>query len=204
MRKIPMQNTTMWKEAWHEGHTPWDRGAPAPTLVKLVDEGTLPEGRALVPGAGSGYDVLCLASDKREVVGLDLAEGARRRFETLRAEAGIPAEQARVVVADFFDWQPDEKFDLIWDYTFLCAIEPELREAWARRVDELLAPNGELTTLIFPVVDKDPAEGPPYAMSPELVRGLLEPIFEPILLEPTDESHPGLEGKTWLGRWRRA
>ncbi len=100
-----------WQQAWEENRTPWDAGAAAPSLVELVESGELPEGRALVPGAGSGYDVLALAGPERHAVGLDLAPGAKRRFDALRAEQGVPADQAEMVTADFFDWQPDAPFD---------------------------------------------------------------------------------------------
>jgi hypothetical protein len=196
-----------WQEAWREERTPWDAGEAAPSLIDLVNGEELPTGRALVPGAGSGYDVLALASPDRHAVGLDLADGARERFESLRKKQGVSEAWAELVVANFFDWQPDEPFDVIWDYTFLCAIEPQMRPRWAERVDELLAPGGELVTLIFPVVDpsdnKDPMDGPPYPMSPELVRGLLEPRFEAFYLEPAARSHEGREGMEWVGRWRR-
>ena len=43
-----------WQAAWEEGRTPWDAGQSAPILPTVLD--TLPNGRALVPGAGSGYD----------------------------------------------------------------------------------------------------------------------------------------------------
>src|SRR5690554_983979 len=200
-----MADDNKWIEAWSAGHTPWDTGRAVPDLVELVASGSLPEGRALVPGAGSGYDVLALASPNREVIGLDLAEGAKKRFEGLRDEAGVSAERAKIVVANFFDYQPDAPFDMIWDFTFLCALEPEMRGDWARRMDELLAPGGELVTLIFPGVDKAPDDGPPYAMSPALVRSILEPKFEAYFLEPTPSTHPGFaNAKAWIARWRRA
>ena len=196
-----------WQEAWREGRIPWDAGKAAPTLVELVEAKDLPTGRALIPGAGSGYDALALASPQRYAVGLDLASDARERFESLRRQESIPEEWAEMVVADFFDWQPDKPFDVIWDYTFLCALEPEMRPQWAERVDELLAPGGELVTLIFPVLtqndDRDPLDGPPYPLSPQLVRDLLAPRFEAVYLEPATASHEGREGKEWLGRWRR-
>lgn len=192
-----------WQQAWEEGRTPWDRGAPVPALVELVKTKALPQGRALVPGAGSGYDILCMAGPNRQVTGLDLAPGAQKRFERLRKDAGVPEEQAEVIVADFFDWQADEPFDMIWDYTFLCAIEPQMRPRWAERMDELLKPDGELITLIFPVIDKAPDDGPPYAMSPELVRGLLEPTLRAHYMEPVEHPHPNLGGTSWLARWRR-
>lgn len=192
-----------WKQAWEEGRTPWDAGASPPVLVELVASGTLPRGRALVPGAGSGYDVLTLASDDRDVTGLDLSPIALERFEKLREEAGVPAERARMVSADFFDFTPPHRFELIWDYTFLCAIDPARRRDWATRMDELLAREGELVTLIFPVNGGDPSAGPPYPMTPDLVRDLLEPRFVATHLAEVTHSHPRRQGKEWLGRWQR-
>lgn len=196
-----------WIEAWKEERTPWDAGASPPILEYLVEQGALPGGVALVPGCGSGYDVLTLASDERRVIGLDLATGARKRFETLREERGVPAEHAEVRVANFFDFTTDTDVDLIWDYTFLCAIEPDMRAAWVEKMHQLLAPGGELVTLIFPVrsLEERPASdasGPPYPLHPELVRELVTPRFEPISLEPVETSLPGREGMEWLGRWR--
>ena len=173
-------------------------------LRSLLQAGQVPGGRALVPGCGAGHDVFALAADDRQALGLELAPTAAARFETLREGLGIGADQAAIEVGDFFSYEPEQPFDVIWDYTFLCAIEPAERQAWARQMDRLLAPNGELYTLIFPVVDRPLNPGsPPHPLSPELVRGLLEPLFEAHLLEPVSTSHPGREGKEWLGRWRR-
>lgn len=196
-----------WQEAWAEGRTPWDAGASAPTLVRLAEAGALPRGRALVPGCGSGYDLLTLAGAGLRALGVDLSDVARVRFEALREAAGVAPERARVEVADFFD--PDAvagPFDLVYDYTFLCAIAPERRRDWAARVAELLAPDGELLTLIFPVADAPVNPGrPPHPMSPKLVRDLLAPHgFEAWVLEPVAESHPSRRGREWLGRWRKA
>ena len=196
-----------WQEAWAEKRTPWDAGQSPPILEALVAQDVLPHGHALVPGCGSGYDVLTLASPERTVLGLDLAEGARERFEKLRDSRGIPAEHAAVRTGNFFEYDHDERFDMVWDYTFLCAIEPEMRDRWVERMHEIIAPSGELVTLIFPVrsIDERPpedAEGPPYPMHPELVRELVEPRFECIELRAVTESNEGREGMEWLGRWR--
>jgi hypothetical protein len=159
---------------------------------------------AFVPGCGSGYDVFTLTRVARRVVGLDVAPSAARRFEALRDEAGLSDSSATIVIDDFFAFEPEARFDLIWDYTFLCALEPERRRDWARRMAELLSVEGELWTLIFPVhpVPLNP-DGPPHPMTPELVRELLEPAFTALTLEPVTRSHPGREGKEWLGRWRK-
>jgi methyl halide transferase len=192
-----------WQEAWQQGRTRWDEGESPPALLDLVGSDSLPVGRALVPGAGSGYDVLSLASSQRSVVGVDVAPLAAERFESLRR--GHPhAEHTRFVVGDFFTLDFGTRFDLIFDYTFLCALEPQMRPGWAERMDELLGEDGELVTLIFPV-DPTPMNpgSPPHPMSPELVVELLSPRFESRFLEPVQHSHPGRQGKEWLGRFVR-
>lgn len=193
-----------WQAAWEEGRTPWDAGQSAPILRALVEGGSLPQGRAFVPGAGSGYDVLTLAGPERSVVGLDLAPVAKTRFDTL-AQTHPHREQVEFVVHDAFSYTPQAPFDLVWDYTFLCALPAELRPQWAAMMDRVLHPtHGELAALIFPVVpDADPTDGPPYPMSPELVTRLVEPFLEPVSIVPVESSNPGREGKEWLGRFKR-
>ncbi len=193
-----------WEQAWQQGRTRWDAGGSPPILKSLVSQQSESVSRAFVPGCGAGYDVFTLTRIARHVVGLDVAPTAAKRFDALRREEGVDEDRATLRVDDFFTFEPEAPFDLIWDYTFLCAIEPDRREDWARRMGELLTIEGELWTLVFPVdpVPMNPG-GPPYPMTPELVTELLEPTFRSVVLEPVNESHPGREGKEWLGRWRR-
>lgn len=193
-----------WENAWREGRTGWDAGGSPPALVELVRSGTLPEGRALVPGCGAGYDVFTLASERRSVIGLDVAPTAAQRFSTLRRERGVPEQKARIVVTDFFDFETDERFDLAWDYTFFCAIDPGRRAAWGQRMAELILPGGIVVSLVFPVVPGAPPDhGPPYAIHPDDVRAALGDAFEEMSVDDVTESHPGREGKEMLARWRR-
>ncbi|KAJ0036081.1 hypothetical protein Pint_25486 [Pistacia integerrima] len=76
--------------------------------------------------------------------------------------------------ADFFTWCPTELFDLIFDYTFFCAIEPEMRSAWAQKISDFLKPDGELITLMFPISDH--VGGPPYKVSVSDYEEVLYPI----------------------------
>jgi Thiopurine S-methyltransferase (TPMT) len=45
-------------------------GNSSPALLKLIAEGKIPNGRALIPGCGRGYDVLALASENRIATGI--------------------------------------------------------------------------------------------------------------------------------------
>ena len=190
-----------WQEAWEEGRTPWDAGCSAPVLHTLVD--SLPTGRAVVPGCGTGYDLLSLAGPNREVVGIDVAPIAKARFEAIAADHPH-RDRVVYVVGDAFSFDPGPGFDLMWDYTFLCALPIALRPQWVEFVDRMLRAEGELAALIFPVVpDADPEQGPPYPLTPALVTDLLAPILEPVSIEQVERSNVGREGKEWLGRFRR-
>ena len=79
-----------WEDAWLHGRTGWDAGHAAPSLSHLLEAGELPtQGRALVPGAGSGYDAIALARHGLKVTAIDLAPTAGQRLRTLRDEAGL-------------------------------------------------------------------------------------------------------------------
>ncbi|KAK9200475.1 hypothetical protein WN944_015673 [Citrus x changshan-huyou] len=169
-----------WEKCWEEGLTPWDIGQPAPIIVHLHQSGALPKGRALVPGCGTGYDVVAMASPERYVVGLEISDIAIKKAEEvttvckfqvstyrdveMQLSSSLPnAKFVSFLKADFFTWCPTELFDLIFDYTFFCAIEPEMRAAWAQKIKDFLKPDGELITLMFPISDH--VGGPPYKVS---------------------------------------
>ncbi|CAK7325000.1 unnamed protein product [Dovyalis caffra] len=175
-----------WENCWEQGLTPWDLGRPTPIILHLHQTGALPKGRALVPGCGSGYDVVAMACPERYVVGLDISHKAIEK----------------AVEADFFTWQPPELFDLIFDYTFFCAIEPGLRSRWASKVQEMLKPDGELITLIFPISDH--VGGPPYKVSVSDYEEVLHPMgFKAVTLVDNELSIGARKGREKLGRWKR-
>jgi SAM-dependent methyltransferase len=123
--------------------------------------------RALVPGCGRGYDVLLFASYGYDAYGLDASSTALRAAEKLLQDQGkeqhFPMQhiqngrgEVKFVEADFFSdsflpsadlAEAGGPFDLIYDYTFLCALPPSLRPRWAARMSELLASDGVLICL---------------------------------------------------------
>ncbi|KAH9326613.1 hypothetical protein KI387_006791, partial [Taxus chinensis] len=175
-----------WDKCWVEGATPWDIGHVTPILSQLIQKDLVPQGRTLVPGCGAGYDVMALANHNRYVVGVDISETAIKRAQELAA--GAPnAEYFQFLKEDFFTWAPAEPFDFIFDYMFFCAIEPQMRSAWAKHVAELIKPNGELLTLMFPVGNHE--GGPPYAVSVPQYEKVLHPFgFEAISIENNEMS----------------
>ncbi|RMZ17460.1 hypothetical protein D0862_00795 [Hortaea werneckii] len=70
--------------------------------------------------------------------------------------------------------EQNKTFDLIYDYTFLCALPPALRPAWSKRMSQLLSPlDGVLICLEFPLHKPPSAGGPPHGLTRELYEQLL-------------------------------
>ncbi|KAI8463044.1 MAG: S-adenosyl-L-methionine-dependent methyltransferase [Monoraphidium minutum] len=204
-----------WHKIWREGLQPgqrFDAGRASPLLQRLLSSGDAPAAgaRVLVPGCGRGYDVIAAADAGAALaVGLDISEAAVAAAEALRGGALAPGAAARAQFesCDFFTYKhPGGLFDLGYDYTFLCALPPQARGAWAAAWAAHLAAGGQLVTLIFPVdPEADPGAGPPFPVTPELYESLLLPTgFECIELKrvPDALSHPQRAGREWLGRWR--
>ena len=163
-----MPENQSWNKRYLEGHFPWDMGGPAPSLVALAEAGGLPfveGGRILVPGCGRGHDVLFLASQGFEVVGLDFAPKALEFGRAEAAKQGL--DGARFVEGDFFDPPGDllESFDGLYELTCFCAIEPKERDRFARSSARVLKEGGVLLSLLFPIEERE--GGPPYGVSVE-------------------------------------
>ncbi|RMJ22062.1 Thiol methyltransferase [Aspergillus sp. HF37] len=185
-----------WAAVWDKCESlPWDRGFANPALEDALTERTTTIGgpigqdtrrkRALVPGCGRGVDVLLLASFGYDAYGLECSPAAVEACKQEEATNGdkYPVRDAEVgqgkiafVQGDFFsdDWLealglPQNSFDLVYDYTFFCALNPSMRPQWALRQAQLLAPSpaGNLICLEFPR-HKDPSlGGPPFFSASE-------------------------------------
>lgn len=131
-------NLTAWEVAGKSANgAEWSQSPPALNdLVKMND--LLPYGkeegcaaRVLVPGCGTGYDVLTLASANaklgifRKVDGLDFAELAIQKakiyansiIDQRREEEPKLKSMVNFIAADFFKFLPPYKYDLVFDYT---------------------------------------------------------------------------------------
>lgn len=202
-----LQGTSDWEEEWTKGvdvGTRWDIGHCEPELayeLSLKETGVLSELfkrvskgdsiRGLVPGCGRGYPVAAIAKAGIPCTGLELSQTAA----TLAREAS-PHPNAKFIVGDFFDPKATtDKYDIVFDSTFLCAISPLMWRQWAKRMDQIIAPKGFLTMQVFPVVpggpERDPdapgdEPGPPNRLTVQLVRELLKDYpFEEVLFRKT-------------------
>jgi hypothetical protein len=111
------------------------------------------------------------------VVALDLAPTAcAAARDWLKESADVEAAQrVTVVEGNFFEKDFGEPFDLAWDCTFLCALQPTERVAWAQRYHSIMRPGATLATLVFPIAPGK-TDGPPFHLDVPIVKALLEPV----------------------------
>jgi hypothetical protein len=104
------------------------------------------------------------------------------------------------------NYEKDMQFDLIVDYTFFCALRPNMREAWGKRMKDLLLPmTGRLLTIIYPILPgEDVTRGPPYPVAVKDYRKVLEPMGIQMESEPfqSPDTVPSRAGKELVCYWK--
>lgn len=201
-----------WINIWEAGLEPgqaFDASATSPALLALIEQGKLEVRgkKVLIPGCGRGYDVIDFAKQGAvSVKGMELvpeAAAAAQAHVNQSELDHIQRERTEIVTGDFFKITSQHAYDIGYDYTFFCAIEPAMRKKWARAWSSWLQPGGELVTLMFPV-ESEGREGPPWPVPVELyddtltLEGFTRTYLEQV---PPAQCHKGREGRTWIGRW---
>lgn len=184
---------------------------PSDNIRALLEGKGVPP-RALVPGCGRGYALVTLAAAGFAADGLEIAPTAAKAAREYLASEGVERARTRVIEADFFSYSPEVAYALVFDSTFLCAIDPSKRQEWAAQMSRLVAEGGILVSNIFPIRPDgapDPADGnvgsgPPFALSARLVSSLLEPAgFECIAMDPVPEELRARGAREVLAQFRR-
>ena len=183
-----------WQRRYEQNDTPWDKGAPAPALVRYLEKKAI-TGRVLVPGCGKGHEVRALANQPDcAAVGLDLSPAAVAEASRLAAQSGT-ASSASFIVGDFFHLPAEMKgsFDWVVEHTCFCAIEPRQRPDYILAASSALRAAGKIFGIFY--LNPDTETGPPFAVSTEELTNLFEPHFRLLEQWVPMESFPGRENR---------
>ena len=161
---------TYWQDRYEQNNTQWDAGAITPPLQAYIDKLNRQDLKILIPGSGQAYEAEYLHQKGfRQVFVADLALYPLQRLQ--EREPGFPA--GHLLHQDFFDLKGP--YDLILEQTFFCALAPDLRPAYARKMAELLRPGGKLAGVLFETEFEQ--EGPPFGGDREEYRSYFAPYF---------------------------
>ena len=163
-------NMQYWQNRYLENSTAWDLGEVAPPLKAYFDQLKNKDIKILIPGAGNAHEAEYL--HHQGFTNIFVVDWAAKAIENLQARIpSFPAEH--LYVSDFFALE--EKFDLIIEQTFFCALNPTLRSQYVEKMHRLLNPKGKLVGLLFQIplnTDK-----PPFGGDREQYQGLFSEKF---------------------------
>ena len=186
-----------WEQHYLARKLTWDKGEASPGLVDfLAAHSELDRGTVAVPGCGTGHDVRALAAAGFDVTGFDFVpEAILLATEATRA-AGLAA---RFQLANFLTDDPPQKYDLLFEHTLFCAIQPHERNAYVGSVLRWLRPGG--TYLAVNYFDCGP-EGPPWPTTRAEQLERFAPHFD-LLADWVPRSYPNRTGRERMFWWRR-
>lgn len=168
-----------WNEHYASGQTPWDSSEPDAALVTTVEAGTIPAGRALEVGCGTGTNALWLAAHGFDALGVDVSPLA---IDRARAKMGDGGTACRFEVRDFLTDPPEGPFDFVFDRGCFHVFDaPEVRARFAALVARVLTPAGLWLSLIGSTEGGARDTGPPRRSARDIASAV-EPVLEIVQL----------------------
>ncbi|MBL0359145.1 MAG: methyltransferase [Chitinophagaceae bacterium] len=167
-----------WSNRYIKQDTGWDTGAITSPLKEYVDQLTCKNISILIPGCGNSYEAAYLLQN--DFSNITLIDISTTLCEKLEQDFGAYLSKGlKIVCADFFEHAG--QYDLVVEQTFFCALEPSLRENYAKKMQQLLKPGGKLIGLLF---SKQFESGPPFGGNENEYKELFQPYFDIAVMEP--------------------
>ncbi len=163
-------NENYWTQRYQLGNTGWDTGSITPPLKIYFDQLYDKNIKILIPGSGNSYEAAYLFEQGFSQVHIvDISKHPLEKFQQQYPD--FPPEQ--MLHQNFFTL--DSTFDLIIEQTFFCALNPDLRPDYAKKMYELLKPSGRLVGLLFdaPLYQ----DHPPFGGNLQEYRQYFKPYF---------------------------
>ncbi len=190
-------NKEYWDKRYEQADTGWDIGyasTPIKTYIEQLHDKDL---RILVPGGGNSYEAECLLEHGfRDITVVDISAVVCERLQERLASFN---DRLHIVCADFFTLE--DRYDLIIEQTFFCALDPSLRKAYVAKMFDLLKPGGKLVGVLF---NRDFDGGPPFGGSNDEYKELFSPFFQLTKLEACHNSITKREGSESFIRFIKA
>jgi len=147
-----------WEEKYKNNNTGWNIGYPSTPIKTYINQIKDKSIKILIPGAGNAYEAEYLHNNGfANVWVLDLAKqpltNLKNRVNTF--------PDSHLIQGDFF--MHNSHYDLILEQTFFCALNPDLRDKYVKKMADLLRLKGKLVGLLFDFELTE--QGPPFGGS---------------------------------------
>ncbi len=158
-----------WTDLYETNETRWDLMGPHPELGSIVSQLKLQTARVLVLGAGRCHDANFLAKLGHKVMAVDISPLAIEQAKKLYGEN----PNLEFLVSDIFELPKDfdHSFDLVFEHTCYCAIDPKKRKELVKVWNRVLSERGNLLGIFWAMWRP---LGPPFGTTEWEIRKRLE------------------------------
>lgn len=165
-----------WNNRYLKGETGWDIGDVSTPVKEYIDQLDNKNIAILIPGCGNAYEAEYLL--KKGFTNVTLVDISTIAAEAVKEKLASYGNKLKVIRGDFFE--QSEKYDLILEQTFFCAIDPSMRKNYAEKMYSLLKQNGKLVGVFF---DREFEGGPPFSGNKTEYMNLFAPLFDILVME---------------------
>lgn len=128
----------------------WDRGVPDQDLVQLVEGAqSLPSGRALDIGCGTGTETVYLAAHGWEATGVDMVARALRVARRKATAAGVGPRFVEADATRLQDFGIGGGYDLLLDFGCFHTLPTDRRDAYVESITRAAAPGATFLLVGF-------------------------------------------------------
>jgi thiopurine S-methyltransferase len=171
-----MLDSNYWQERYKTNQTGWDAGTITTPIKEYIDQIKDKSIKILIPGCGNAHEAAYLWQQGfTNIFLLDYVAEPLNNFN--KHYPDFP--KSHLLLKDFFDL--DEKFDLIIEQTFFCALDPKLRSLYVEKMIQILNPKGKLAGVMFS--SEFEKEGPPFGGTKSEYQALFERYFDIVKME---------------------
>jgi SAM-dependent methyltransferase len=135
-----------WDNRYQNNDIGWDLGEVSTPLKAYFDQLENREVTILIPGGGNAYEAEYLF--KKGFKNVFVVDFSKTAIDNIQKR--IPNFPSSQLINDNF-FNLDNSFDIIIEQTFFCALNPNLRQKYVVKIQQLLKPKGKLIGLLFNV-----------------------------------------------------
>lgn len=185
---------SFWTEIYKRTENPgWNLGEPAEALKDMLPRLKISRSRILVLGCGAGHDAALFASAGHRVTAVDISPAAIQKAKSLYGHM----QNLEFIEGDLFKLVAShrESYDVVFEHTCYCAIDPMRRAELVKAWNQFLAPGGHLMGVFFAMEKR---QGPPFGGTEWELRQRIIKNYQPIFWGRLRNSVPNRMGKEFF------
>ena len=174
-----VSSPVFWNDRYLDGNTKWDIGGATPIITDYLGNKQNSIGKVCILGCGNGHDAMEFSRYDNDVYAVDFSDEAIKNLKNLSIKNNLTIN---LIKDDIFHLvrKYSDYFDMVFEYTCFCAIDPSRRIEYFNLVYSILNDNGLLFGIFIPL-DKSTDDGPQFRVSIDEIKDLVEGKF--IILE---------------------